>query len=742
MQLNMIISKAKKYINYELLAVFLIFLGIAAIVLWPVAANPSNTTLNGGSDLYQTLWGLWWVPYSIFTLHTTPFFTNLLYYPIGANLVSQTMLPLAAIIAAPFQAFGTIFEYNVLLFLSFALSGLFMFVLAKHITKERYSAFIAGTVFAFSSFHMAHAFAGHLDVASIEFMPLFVYLIIRMRETQHWKYGVYAGITFLLLSFGAFIQYGIMAVQIFIALAIFYLITVDRKELVTKEMGISIAAMGITILLVGAYFILPIIHTTLSGVSYAQQNATAIDVLWSTPVLSYFMPSGYNNLFSSISNSYFSIFAAGPSERVAYVGYVALALAILGLFSHVGERKDKLLWSSIVLVSAILALGPYVQITASATSIPGLFYVYTFIPIFNLIREPGRFNLFVSMGMAILAAFGSISVLDFARKRYTDENKVMAVCGILALLIVLETAGIPVGATFINNSFVTPQIPKAYGEISKIPGNYSMLFLPTLPDYTQSMPMLYQGMEMYYQTIFKKPMINGYATRSNSTQAQAGLFIPISVAAAYLKSGYGLSYPTPLTYNASNTTMFWLGVYNTKFVTVLRSAYNDSQQLALGTYLSNMFGLPVYQDNTTMIFEVNQTRVQQVANQIVPYTVGTWVPGYTICASIGCNASYNNLWWGPNIRGVDIYTRTPRPNATVQFDAAGYGKSMQVFVYLNSFNAPVKTLTVGPATNSFTINMSLGAGINQMYFASQNATSTSGQLLPNYGIGNIIISQH
>ena len=101
---------------------FLIYLLISLVMFWQVSVNLFSYVVNGHGDVYQSLFNLWWVPYSTFTLHQSPYLTSYLFYPVGANLVTQTLTPLAGLFTAPIQFMGMAFTYNLLFFSIFALS--------------------------------------------------------------------------------------------------------------------------------------------------------------------------------------------------------------------------------------------------------------------------------------------------------------------------------------------------------------------------------------------------------------------------------------------------------------------------------------------------------------------------------------------------------------------------------------------------------------------------------------------
>ncbi len=87
--------------EYSLVA--LAYLLVSMAFFWPLLGGITSTVPGSGGDVFQSLWELWWVPYSLFTLHASPYVTNLIFYPAGANLATQTFAPIAGIFSALFQ---------------------------------------------------------------------------------------------------------------------------------------------------------------------------------------------------------------------------------------------------------------------------------------------------------------------------------------------------------------------------------------------------------------------------------------------------------------------------------------------------------------------------------------------------------------------------------------------------------------------------------------------------------------
>ena len=82
-----ILVNLNKHIKTDILLLFL-YTTITLLIFWPVLLNIQNTipnTIGTTGDVNFFLWDLWWPSYSIFTLHSSPYITNFLYYPYGVS---------------------------------------------------------------------------------------------------------------------------------------------------------------------------------------------------------------------------------------------------------------------------------------------------------------------------------------------------------------------------------------------------------------------------------------------------------------------------------------------------------------------------------------------------------------------------------------------------------------------------------------------------------------------------------
>ena len=241
---------SKNYREYLLL--FAIYLIIALIIFWPVTLNITSTvaagrlgtSTAGTGDVYQNLWNLWWVGHALLQLHTSLYFTHLLFYPVGASLVTHTLSPLAGIASLIFQVAGLGFAFNVILFTNFALSGLFMFLLADYLIGNKYGAFIAGVAFEFSPFHMSHALFGQLNWTGIEFVPLFTLFLILMIRDRKLISAIGVSVSFVFMVFFGDPEQGIIMLLFATMLLFICLFNVaDRKSIIsgTNSMPVQLS---------------------------------------------------------------------------------------------------------------------------------------------------------------------------------------------------------------------------------------------------------------------------------------------------------------------------------------------------------------------------------------------------------------------------------------------------------------------------------------------------------------------
>ncbi|EQD34798.1 conserved hypothetical protein, membrane, partial [mine drainage metagenome] len=391
-------------------------------------------------------------------------------------------------------------------------------------------------------------------------MPLALYFFLRiLNGDNNFLYPVGLGITLVLVTFMGDIEQLLMVAFVFIMIILAYVIYYIycaykrlhiRNPVVNLPFWRSMLIALVVTLVVGSFGFIPILGTltahatSLSTVN--QYNSAASNEAYSDNLLSFFLPSFYNGFFNGAATSYFGIYYtngyADPTEKISYIGYIAILLALYGVY-RIGIKKAKI-WVLIAVVFGWLALGPYMQAgyyhssslnisESTITSIPGIYLLYHAIPIFNIVREPGRFDLVFEMAIAAMAALG---FSELAAKRLKSNRNTALAAIIICVIFLIGSNGITYGN--VTPYVTTPiHVPKIYSEISNSPSNFTILILPAMSDLNSAEPDTFIGEDTFYTAIMHKPIIGGDLTRSNTSEELYMLNVPMAVQAQSLELG-------------------------------------------------------------------------------------------------------------------------------------------------------------------------------------------------------------
>ncbi len=666
-----IMGKLSKY-RGAIIATFA-YLVIALVVFYPITLHMGAYVPGGnGGDTYQNLWFLWWARYAVLNLHTNVFQTSVLYWPVGANLVYQTMAPLLGLLSAPFQVFGVPFAYDVVYLVGFALSGFGMYLLADYLVKDGKAAFVSGIIFAFSAFHIAQSV--HIHFINIEWAPLFAYFLLRMinEKDDYWNVAGMAG-TFALSTLASNIEVSLIIIWILPLVVAYYLAAKERRsKVLCRWFAVALALFFVGAFVAGSWNYVPILKTLVhdAGVGTADYlNTPMYNALWSDNLFAFFLPSYYNGIAYSAGLSkalYGTIYLGNPTEREAYIGYSVLVLALYGLYKN---RKDAMLWLVGAIIFGLLCLGPLVQIGSYLSNFQdGLYSLYRIIPFISIVREPGRFQLLFTMCVAVMAAFG-FKELDrkINETRAKGAWRPYAVTAIASVIILAELAAIPMSASLINQMSTNLRIPTIYGELGSLRANFSVLELPATTVGT-STPALYTGTAMYYTSIDKKPLIGGdLGGRENATDDELLYSIPLVIEDSNLLNYGAFAYLSPVSQNYTNQTLLSLYNYQAGMVVLQKGAYNESELYQEASYLYSVFGPPVYNDNATIAFSTANALSRPLYRSFVAYpAIEEWNSS---------NATVNGstrILWSPAYQGAMV-VYAPYQNATGS--AAGIAES-------------------------------------------------------------------
>ncbi len=521
--------------TFHVAALFLYTL-LTAVMTWPLAQNLTTAIPGDSFDGWQNFWNLWWVKIALVDRQTTPFVTDLLYAPTGVGLYFHTLNPFNGLATLPVQLAGGLYAaYNAVVFLSWVLGGYGVFLLTLLVAGrgsgsqypisniQHLAAFVAGLLFTFAPFHMAHLL-GHMQVMSLEWMPFYILYLLRANQRQRtgtpWlRDALLAGLflVFVGLCDWYFVLYLFLFTGLFLVLDIGYGVFRRRSQLPLRNTQYALRALlpaslaGLLFLFLLSPILIPMISEALRF-SFMQRPTSDLYIL-SAAVADFFVPNRLHTLFRPDSFTWPGNQIAPVSERTISIGYTALVLA--GMGAAFAWRRSRL-WLAVAGFFFLLALGPAVHFTSiTAADIPAgdpgpTWTLYGLlveaVPFMRISRSVSRFAVMVQLALSVAAGVGLAALLTRLSPNHsthhaprTTTGRPYLLTGLISLLVLAEfwVAPFPVSP---------PDTPEFYGQLAGDPAPGAVLNLPMNYD---------RPGYLLYQTVHHKPLTVAYISRDD-----------------------------------------------------------------------------------------------------------------------------------------------------------------------------------------------------------------------------------
>lgn len=486
-----------KKINIKILGKFarfwilppVFYLAIFIIFTFPLILRFQTHFFADAGDGLQNVWNIWWVNKSITELHGNPWYTTYLHYPLGTSLLGQTLNPFNGFMGILLlKVFSLVETYNLIVLFSFCISGFTAFWLSYSISNSYLGSLIAGYIFTFSEYHFMHA-QGHMQLISQEWIPLFVlcwYLLINKPSVSK---AVISGLVLFSVILCDY-YYFLYCVITGILIAGWY--AVKTKNLLfffKKDYLYSLGVFIFVCLLTSGVLLFSLIRLNMQDPLIGSHDPFE----YSLDLLAPFIPGGHW-IFSELTKFYWSRLPGNINESSVYLGLSVVFLIIYALYKRRELQLRYLsinLWFIILIFFGMMALGPTLHIAG----IPVYSWIMPYtvlqwlIPSINLSGVPVRMMVMVSLSASI------ISGIAFSHMFEHRGRKMVALQVVLYLLLIIEFLPAPIPETQI--------LPPEYIVLlQKLPNNGSV-FDKVTP----------QSVALYYQTIYDKPMAEGYISR-------------------------------------------------------------------------------------------------------------------------------------------------------------------------------------------------------------------------------------
>jgi hypothetical protein len=500
-----------------------LLLALTLLAYHPLTWQLGSKTLGGQQDRYIFLWDLWWVRHTLLHLHHTPLHTDFLFFPEGCSLAFHTLSlasGLCGLLAGP--SADLILTYNLLLLLSTFLGGLATFLLLRTLTGFAPGALLGAVIFVFSPPLWTAIFHGQMNIWSIQWVPLFLWLLVRFLRTPGPGRSLPAALCLAAIFYTGFQQF------VFTVLLALMIVPAERRQWrngeISRRARVRGAAAGLALFLLLAAPMALEMNRSCEG-SLITPEPEQMHELSIRPG---------RLLCNQIRNRWWRHWdAGGPLGPLAGVlertvprhgpmfGYVPCLLLVAGwMVLLIRGRADFSVryWSLMTAILAWLPLG----------TPPGLLLLQH-LPGLCAIRGLYRYCIPLALALAILSAFlcrALFSPSAGVRPRFWKP----ALCVLLALMTWLEYWNAPLRLS------EPPAVPAAYlaggavRESAAIPACRDALI--ELPYWTSGGDF-WLGIDrretLYYQTFHRMRMVGGHHSRMTGIQVPRAVSDPALV---------------------------------------------------------------------------------------------------------------------------------------------------------------------------------------------------------------------
>jgi hypothetical protein len=406
----------------ELICVTSGFTAVTLVFMAPLMRE-LKTSLPAWGDPILNAWILAWgadrLPHGLRGFWSPPIF-----YPYENTLAySENLLGIAVLVAPVQWIFGNpTLTYNIAFLLSYIVTAVGGYVLARELTGRRDAAVVAGCAFGFAPYRWAQI--THLQVLFVGWMPLALWALHRALRSPSWPmFAVLTAAVLLQVFSNAYSAYHL-------ALAIGVVaIWCGARDAHARRTLWRVAAAGV---LVG--------------------------LLLSPALMAYYQvwvgrhPIG--GYFSADVGSYLQVAPGLPhagwlpgtaeEEGRLFPGLVVLALAAIAV-APLGRRWPaspwRWLYGLLAVLAILLSLGPEPTAWGRRIPIPDIYsWLLSTVPLLDALRVPARFGIVAVLAFALLASLGAARVLGRA-----GRWRAAAAVGAFCAVILWEGHGSPLG---------------------------------------------------------------------------------------------------------------------------------------------------------------------------------------------------------------------------------------------------------------------------------------------------------
>ena len=508
----------------------LFFLLLTLFMTYPLSRQLDRQVRDYGDSLLNT-WILATVANKLARLEFNHFFAANIFYPEEKPLLYSELLIPQALLAIPLLKItrNPVLTHNIILLIALLTSALSMFFLARFLCQSFWPSVVAGVIFAFSPFMMAHTV--QLQVVSAGGLPLLFLFLHRYFRRGHFADWVVFSVIYIVQSL-ANLYYALF-------LIIFSGLFILSSALVEKTYGQKKFWLHILVFILAVSLCLGPIFLAYSK----QQKRPGFErTIGAEAKLSSFLATGR---IDRLYGRFLAQFRQPEGEL--FPGFIPLALALTGFILTFINRKNKgpgvvqgqrseaegrrhppqaeagnqveekmdresagggkesfsgserLEPKKVVLIySLIFGLAVWFCFGSKGP----FWLLYRFVPGYKAIRAVPRFYVFALLSLALFSAIG----LTYLRAKIKSQSLQIALTIIFLTLIVIEYISIPLPTRPV---VLRSNLPPVYQELAKWQEKKVLLELP-LPEPGTGIGRV-EAPRMYYSLFHGHRLVNGYS---------------------------------------------------------------------------------------------------------------------------------------------------------------------------------------------------------------------------------------
>jgi len=474
------VKRLRLHAGWPLLA----YLALSLLLTWPLVAQLGVRLPGLGDALLQT----WVLAWNAHILRTDPaaYWQSPLFYPYPDTAAYNDQHLVQSLVGAPliWATGNPVLAYNVLVLLSFALTGWAVYLLALDLAAEAapsappaalaWGAFVAGCAVTFSAYRMAHIEQLNLlQTAWLIFALFALRRLLRPLDARggRWRDALLLGLC-AGLQVATAVYYGFFAGAVLGAYVLLWAgwslwrrvrFAAPLPWAVLPRLGVA----GLLAALIGVPLLLPYLglYRTLGIVRSPAELEN-----WSAPLRAYVSVPATNWLYAPLGEA-----VVDSGEMVLFPGLALTGLGLLALGMGVNDRRrgvagmgDRLFLGLLAGAAMLLSFGTALRLVRYGEPLPlPMPYplLYSYVPGFGSLRVPARWGWLVTLALALLAAVSLARLLARLRAPWRHLLGAAAVG-----LILIEQVAFP--------------LPLSQPVLGAVPPIYSWLGMPAQADLT------------------------------------------------------------------------------------------------------------------------------------------------------------------------------------------------------------------------------------------------------------------